>query len=319
MSNYPKVIVSSVIRSSHQGESHGGVYIVDLETDRFEQVIDWNDQGINWAGRGGDRGLRGIALSEDEIFMVSSDEVFVYEKSFRPLESYKNRYLKHCHEICIDGKSLFIASTGYDAVLEFDLTSRVFVRGYCLRFNQLRRYLYKLGIDVKPDLHVFDPNSDAGPRMADTLHINNVYHSDNRLYVSGSKLRHLFSLKNQQLFAYANIPYGSHNPYPFRDGVLLNDTASDKVVYLTRNGKCIEPFAIKTYPQNELVMFGLPEDHARQGFGRGLCVYENELIIGGSSPATVSVYRFGISPAIKTINITMDTRNAIHGLAIWPY
>ena len=41
MSNpLPKIIVTSVVRSSNQGESHGGVYLIDLETENYEKVID---------------------------------------------------------------------------------------------------------------------------------------------------------------------------------------------------------------------------------------------------------------------------------------
>ena len=59
--NLPKVICTSVIRSSHRGEAHGGCYIVDIKTEKVTQVLDWHEKTINWEG-GGDRGLRGIAF-----------------------------------------------------------------------------------------------------------------------------------------------------------------------------------------------------------------------------------------------------------------
>ncbi|MCP4411644.1 MAG: hypothetical protein GY808_03620, partial [Gammaproteobacteria bacterium] len=58
---------------------------------------------------------------------------------------------------------------------------------------------------------------------------------------------------------------------------------------------------------------------ARQGFGRGLCSYAERFIIGGSSPSTISIYDMENGLTIDTINLTMDIRNAIHGLEIWPY
>ena len=67
------------------------------------------------------------------------------------------------------------------------------------------------------------------------------------------------------------------------------------------------------------MMSDVPQDHARQAFGRGLCLTGDGLIIAGSSPSTVSVYSFGESQALRCINITMDVRNAIHGLEIWPH
>src|SRR3990167_290574 len=95
----PKVIATSVIRSVSQGQSHGGVYLVDLETDVITQVVDWNTTSINWEGRGLDRGLRGIAFYRGNTFIAASDEVFVFDKNFNFVNSFRNQYLKHCHEI----------------------------------------------------------------------------------------------------------------------------------------------------------------------------------------------------------------------------
>ena len=53
MDKLPTVIATSVVRSTHQGESHGGVYLIDLNSGQYDQVIDWNDDSINWEGRGG--------------------------------------------------------------------------------------------------------------------------------------------------------------------------------------------------------------------------------------------------------------------------
>ena len=78
----PTIVCSSVIRSVHQGESHGGVYLVDLEPGDTTQVIDWSDDTIDWEGRGGDRGLRGIAFHDGLIYLAASDEVFVYDREF---------------------------------------------------------------------------------------------------------------------------------------------------------------------------------------------------------------------------------------------
>ena len=66
MDKLPRVIATSVVRSAHQGESHGGVYLIDLNSGQYDQVIDWNDESINWEGRGGDRGLRGIAFHNND-------------------------------------------------------------------------------------------------------------------------------------------------------------------------------------------------------------------------------------------------------------
>src|SRR5205814_2009766 len=96
MDRLPRVIATSVVRSAHQGESHGGVYLIDLNSGRFDQVIDWNDDSISWEGRGGDRGLRGIAFHNNRVFLAASDEIFVYDTAFNRLDSYRNQYLRRC-------------------------------------------------------------------------------------------------------------------------------------------------------------------------------------------------------------------------------
>ena len=62
----PKLIATSVVRGSEKGQSHGGVYTIDFNTLAVKQHIDWNKGDIDFAGRGWDRGLRGIAFQNDK-------------------------------------------------------------------------------------------------------------------------------------------------------------------------------------------------------------------------------------------------------------
>jgi hypothetical protein len=315
----PTVIASSVVRSAHQGESHGGVYLVDLENGLAEQVIDWNDDSINWEGRGADRGLRGIAFHEDEVYLAASDEVFVYTKDFRLKRSIRNRYLKHCHEIHIADGRLYLTSTGFDSVLEYDLASRSFVRGLCVRFAASGKLRRSLRLRPLPRLRTFDPNSDQGPAPEDTCHVNSVFVQGGTVFVAGTRMEHLLAIDGSKLSSYARIPHTTHNARPYAEGVLLNSTHEDSVCYLDRRGKVLKAFPVKRYGEGELINSHLPRDNARQAFGRGLCVLGDGLLAGGSSPATISVYQFDASEPLKTINLTMDVRNSVHGLETWPF
>jgi hypothetical protein len=315
----PTVVASSVIRSSHQGQSHGGVYLVDLARRRADQVLDWDDPGISWEGRGLDRGLRGIALHGDEVFLAASDEIFVFDRDFRRVRSFRNRYLNHCHEIALAGGSLFVTSTGFDSVLEYDLTAGEFVRGYTLRFAAARRAVKRLRLYERPGLATFDPRAAGGPERGDTAHVNSVSVRDGSIFVSGTRLNRLIEIRGGRYVDERPIPYGSHNAQPFADGVLLNHTATDQIARLDPRGRVVESFTIPTYPSDALEHAHLGADHARQGFGRGLAVIGDELLVGGSSPATVSAYRRGAPDPIATVNLTMDVRNAVHGLEPWPF
>ncbi len=96
-----KLLTTSVVRGSQQGQSHGGVYLVDLEAQSVLQTLDWNKADIDWQGRGWDRGLRGIAFDGDQIYIAASDELFAFSPDFRRIASWRNRYLKHCHSTLV--------------------------------------------------------------------------------------------------------------------------------------------------------------------------------------------------------------------------
>ncbi len=328
MTSLPTVVVSSVVRSTNQGDSHGGVYLVDLESGVTKQVIDWDDAGISWEGRGADRGLRGIAFHGDHVWLAASDEVFAFNRDWERVGSIRNRYLKHCHEIDVDDEGvLWLSSTGYNSVLGYDLAAKQMTHGYHLSYTKVGQQAYRLreqGARPVPKMVAFDPESDTGPEPGDKVHINNVVCHQGDVYVSGTEMGHLLRIDvgaggKAELASYAKIPYGTHNSRPFRDGVLMNDTASDGILWQGPDGETRHVFLVPRYDVDDLELAGLPTDHARQAFGRGLAVHDDRIVIGGSSPATVTARDIYSGETLAQVNLTMDVRNAVHGLEIWPF
>lgn len=305
----PRLIVTSVVRGSRQGESHGGVYTLDFGTQAGRQRLDWNTGDIDFEGRGADRGLRGIAIDGDDIYIAASDELFCFDRRFRIRKSFRNRYLKHCHEICRMDRKLFLTSTGYDSLLAFDLDSRRFDWAFHLQ----RAYGAWSGF-------VFDPRSDLGPAPTNEFHINMVHVDGNGIFFSGLRTNAMLHL-NQAMAVreVCSLPAGVHNARPWNDGVLFNDTAADCVRYVGRHGRQ-QAFRIKRYDESDILFAGIDDSKvARQAFGRGLCIADGGLIAGGSSPSTVSLYETRTGMTVGSVNLTMDIRNAIHGLEVWPY
>ena len=309
MKSLPKLLATSVVRGSQQGESHGGIYLVDFEKQIAELMVDWDDSGIDFTGRGWDRGLRGIEFSGGEIFIAASDEIFVYDLEFKVKRSYKNLFLRHAHEINKHENLLFVTSTGYDSILVFDLDRDEFTRGIHLRKTQK---------GWKSQL--FDPQTEDGPQMANNLHLNNVRCSKKGLFTSGLRtdaLIHLDSDLNAN--EYCSLPQGTHNARPFRKGVIFNDTQSDCVRAVSREGEETN-LIIPKYEDDELTHTDLDDSRiARQGFARGLCLFDQNLIAVGSSPSTISLFDLEQKAKIGSVNLSMDIRNAIHGLEVWPY
>ena len=303
----PRLLVSSVVRGSQQGDSHGGVYLVDIDAQSCEQVLDWNAGEIDFGGRGGDRGLRGIVIIGEEVFLAASDELFVFDRAFRLRASYRNPYLKHAHEMWVHGGKLYVTSTGFDALLRMDLATRLFDLGISLSVA---------GAAVNAS--AFDPHASAGPAPVNQLHINNVHADDQGIHVSGRNLPALIRITRTSVGPVAVLPRGTHNARPFRGGVLFNDTDNDAVVWARPDARVAIP--TPHYETSALVRTGEDEfGIARQGFGRGLCVLSDTLVAAGSSPTTVAVHDLAAGCQVAAMNVSLDVRNAAHGLAVWPF
>jgi hypothetical protein len=301
------LIATSVVRGSRQGESHGGVYLVDFSNDRAAQVLDWNTMNIDWQGRGWDRGLRGIGFDGEQVFIAASDELFAYTPDFRLIGSWRNRYLKHCHEICRHERTLFLSSTGFDSILGFDLITKTFCWG--------------LHVTAQGDGFTgkfFDPEFDDGPAPSNALHLNNVHCERGGLYISGLRTGGILLFNGREVQRWVTLPSGAHNARPFHGGVLFNDTESDVVRYASPTDQ--RTFRVPRYPDETLANWS-PEDSrlARQGFARGLCVVDDHTIACGSSPSTITIQSFAAGVAARRATLTNDVRNAIHGLEVWPF
>jgi hypothetical protein len=305
----PKLVATSVVRGSQQGESHGGIFTVEFEKQTGEQLVDWNTSSIDFDGRGADRGLRGIAFDDDDIYVAASDELFCYDRNFKIKSSYRNRYLKHCHEIVRMDRRIFLSSTGFDSLLAFDLDTKQFDWGFRLQ----KQYEQWSGF-------TFDPASSDGPRAENDFHINSVHVDKSGIYLSGLRCDALLRLnKNWGVNEYCSLPTGTHNSRPWNGGVLFNDTANDHVRYVPREGTQ-QAYKTASYDEADIEFAGIDDSNiARQGFGRGLCVVNDRFIAAGSSPSTTTLYDIVAKERVASVNLSMDIRNAIHGLEVWPF
>jgi hypothetical protein len=316
MAGLPKVLVTEVVRSTEQGDSHGGVHLVDLETGGHERVLDWNTMDIDWEGRGADRGLRGIAFHGETVLIAASDAVLVFDPSFNRIGAHEHPLLAHCHEIWLEGTTLYLTSTGYDSVLELDVESGRFTAGTWLDAE----------VDARQNVAIrsraFDPGSavgtDAAPLLRDRLHINMVSRWQGVTLVGCLRYPTILGLKDGGLGPFAPVRGGTHNAQAFGDGVIYNATAQDATIIADRRGLERAVMRVPRYDEADLLRADVPKDHARQAFARGLC-WTDEFIVVGSSPSTVTAFRRGTWEEVASVNLTMDVRHCPHGLEVWPF
>lgn len=310
----PTLIATSVVRGAQQGESHGGVYLLDFGKQTVDQVVDWNTGEIDFTGRGWDRGLRGIAFFAGEIYIAASDELFVYGRDFRIKRSFRSSYLRHCHEIHRLDKHIYLTSTINDSILAFDLERQKFVWGLHLAIGATG----PVGTGYDPN-GVCGPGGAKGPPARNELHLNSIFVDDRGLFVSGMRTRGILHVRNGNVVKrIVDLPEGTHNARPFRDGVIFHDTAADHLRYARRDGTEVN-FPLPKYEVSELTHTDLGDELARQGFGRGLAIIDDRLVAAGSSPSTVTLYDLDAGMEAMRVNFSLDVRNAIHGLEVWPF
>lgn len=305
-----KLLATTIVRGSRRGESHGGLYLIDLERQLVEQPLDWNTEAIEWQGDGWDRGLRGLAVDGDRIYVAASDRLIALTPRFEFIEAWQSPYLKHCHEISTWDRTLYLTSTACDSILGFDLDKRQFHWAMHVQSSNFR--FAGSG---------FNPLSDKGPLAMNKLHINNVHCNEHGMYLSGLRTGGLLHFNGRTINMAVQLPQGSMNARPFRDGVVFNDTNAGVLRY-TGRGEGSEDRAMPVpaidADRLEHTEF-LDEGIVRSGFARGLCVLSETIVAGGSSPATITMYNLAANETLGSVTVSMDARAAVHSIARWPY
>jgi len=310
-----KVIASSVIRATYRGESHGGLYVVDLETGKFECVLDWDYPKIRWEGKGGDRGLRGLIFHGDKLFTSGARELFMLNQNFELVEEYTNQYLDGTHELAMQGGQIYNIANVNDSILVFDLHTKRWTKGYQLLKGE-----------------TFDPEDstyDIGGR--EQIHINSITIQDRWMCISGSKTNFLhminldtLEMKNIPLTGLYPIPGNGpeghgHNAQFWRDGVVYSSTCGGFTVYQDYEGNILKKWWTPDFDK-PIIRHNLLDrhDHARAKFTRGMALTKDYVIVG-TSPATVHAFSLDSDKPVASVNLTMDIRNSICGMALYKW
>ena len=301
------LVVTSVMRGSPDGASHGAAHLLDLEKDRVAQVLDWKAPGVDWKLSGGGRGLRGIACDGERVFVAGAHALFSFTPEFELLAVYRSPYLSHCHEIASFERRLYLTSTACNSILGFDLDENRFGWGLHIVDGNA-------GLQGTP----FDPQSAMGPSPGEELGLNSLWCDPRGMFISGSRSQGLLYFDARQIVRLVSLPRGVQNARPWRDGVLFNDTDAGVARFMTPNSNRV--FQLPSYPAEVLTGAG-GEDTAgaRQGFARGLCVIDDSVFAVGSSPATVTLHNLDTMKTTKSINFGTNPRHSIHSIAVWPY
>lgn len=298
-----KVLAGLFIPDPSPGKSQGGLYLVDLKNNDWEQVIDLNNIPMDQGKKGPDRTISGITLHKDQVCLVAGDELFIYDKDFKPIETHQSPYLKNANGLSASGNRLFLTSTGFDSVLVFDFLSKRFSEGYHIRYNKTAH-----SINLLP----FNPESEKGPSQENRIDLNTVYIHGNRLYFSCGKLDRFFCVQeNGAMHSAAKIPLGTHTVRPYKNGYLIIDANKPAVNHLDFKGNTIESFSLPPLVKTDYNTTPI------SNFSGALCVTDDDSIIAFASPSTLIKYRSGDNEPAITVSPNIETASSIDALAAW--
>jgi hypothetical protein len=140
------------------------------------------------------------------------------------------------------------------------------------------------------------------------------------MYIAGLRTGGMLHFNGKQVNMSTTLPRGTHNAQPYREGVLFNDTEANAVRFASPDPDQERAFKVPAFPVEQLTGMGQDTSHiARPRFGRGLCMVKDGLIAAGSSPSTIALHDLDSGETALSVTLSMDVRNAIHGLEVWPY
>ena len=98
-----KIICSTVVRAAKQGDIHGGLYVIDVDTEEVLHYQPYSDDFVNDNERGGERGLRGIVVLDDRIIVADSGGLIELDKeTYQIVKRFRDdKIFKSVHELSL--------------------------------------------------------------------------------------------------------------------------------------------------------------------------------------------------------------------------
>jgi len=305
----PKIVASSVIRSLDRHDSHGGVYIVDLNNGTHEQVIDWNDPSFPWYRCAGDVGVRGVEFYGDLFYAVAGDRLLAFDKTWTLVAEYSNQYFEATHESWLHEDKLYICSDGKNAILVFDLIKKEWTTSICHPKDRAP-FLFN---PLVHDNEVLRFNGGFHHLDSVTVETNSLGEA---ICLYAGAFDGCISTMNMVTGKVGQIPLiigMTHNARMFKDGIIYCKSVESEVRYEV-DSEYVQTWKIPL-PDPSTLTHVYMRDCWRLGYVRGMVSFpEDDMVVVGSSPAEVFALKLGEDGPIASVSITNDFRNSICGM-----
>lgn len=118
-----RIMISTTNRHVPIGEPTGYIFTYDLNSKQLLHRTEINEppyMDVNPNPRGGLRGQKGFCLYGDQVGIVNSSTIFIYDKNWIPKQYFFHPCCTSIHELAITEGRVWITSTGNDLLVEFD-------------------------------------------------------------------------------------------------------------------------------------------------------------------------------------------------------
>jgi len=140
-----RIIISTIIRNTPADKPSGSLITFDLSsctTIQKSTIIEPPHREKDKNMRGGIRGLRGIAVQDNQIILANATEVFRYDCNWQLLGRFSHPSCSGIHDILIQNDTVWITSSRNDLLFQFrldgDLINYFDLRQYSNRFKDSR-------------------------------------------------------------------------------------------------------------------------------------------------------------------------------------
>ncbi len=120
-----RLLISTIIRKSPPDQPSGCLYTFDLNSEKCVQqskIIEPPHREKDTNLRGGIRGLRGIAVREDQVILANATEIFRYDPNWQLLGRFSHPSCGSIHDIAIHHETIWVTSSRNDLLMQFDMS-----------------------------------------------------------------------------------------------------------------------------------------------------------------------------------------------------
>src|SRR5205823_7499418 len=115
-----RAVVTSVVRYAVPAEMSGWLRVLDLDSGEtiFKTLVPesvWRRHDPN--PRGGTRGTRGASIHADRLVIAGAERLYVFDTRWRLVDELTHRLMADVHDVLVEERGIWVASTGCDALL----------------------------------------------------------------------------------------------------------------------------------------------------------------------------------------------------------